>query len=49
MLSARKVLLVSEALILCATQGALAADLDGGGSFKDAPVMAPMPPASALR
>ena len=49
MLSARKVLLVSAALILGATQGALAADLYGGGSFKDAPVMAPMPAASALR
>jgi opacity protein-like surface antigen len=47
MLSTRKAILVSAALILGGTQGALAADLYGGGSFKDAPVMAPMPAASA--
>jgi opacity protein-like surface antigen len=47
MLSTRKILLISAALILGGTQGALAADLYGGSSLKDAPVMAPMPAASA--
>ena len=47
MLSTRKVLLISAALILGGTQGALAADLYGGSGLKDAPVMAPMPAASA--
>jgi opacity protein-like surface antigen len=47
MLSTRKILLISAALILGGTQGALAADLYGGSGLKDAPVMAPMPAASA--
>lgn len=47
MLSTRKALLLGAALVLGSAQGASAADLYGGGSIKDAPIMEPMPAASS--